>query len=64
MAAPTQSANETYLVSASGDRIPLKASVLKAIKRMLEQKATGKVILHFRSGGHAHTSDEVTYPDE
>lgn len=64
MATQATSTNGVYLVSADGDRIPLKRSLLEAVKRMIENKGTGEVTLHFRTGGHAHTSDKRIYQDQ
>jgi len=64
MAAPATSTNGVYLISADGERIPLKRSVLEAVKRMIDSKGTGEVTMHFRTGGHAHTSDKRVYQDQ
>jgi hypothetical protein len=60
MSAP---ANGVYLVSIDGARIPLKRSALEAIRRMVMDKATGSVILSFKSGGHAGTKAEQVYAE-
>ena len=64
MASPTLSTNGVYLISSDGAKLQLKRSVLDAIRRITEDRGTGKVTLHFRNGGLAHVSDERIYSDE
>jgi hypothetical protein len=63
MATPALSNNGVYIIANDGTKIALKRSVLDAIKKMVDEKGTGEVTLHFRSGGHATTSDRRVYQD-
>jgi hypothetical protein len=64
MATQAQSTNGVYLVSADGSvRIPMKRSVLTAIKRMMDGKESGSVILHFKNGANAGVEDRSVYQE-
>ena len=44
--------NGCYVVSSDGtQKIPLRQSVLRALKRMTDEKLTGSISLHMKSGG-------------
>ena len=61
---PALSSNGVYLVSADGSiKIPMKRSVLTAIKRMMDGKESGPVILHFKNGANAGVEDRSVYQE-
>jgi hypothetical protein len=57
------STNGVYLVSANGDRIPLKESALRAIKRMVESRENGEVVLQFKCGSNAGVTSRTVYSE-
>ena len=55
------STNGCYIVTTDGIRLSIKRSVMQAIKRMIEEKKSGSVTIHFRDGGVSGCEDRTVY---
>lgn len=61
MASTPSNGNGVYIVTTDGIRIPIRRTVLLAIKRMIDEKKTGTVTIDFRDGGIATVRDSTVY---
>jgi hypothetical protein len=63
MPEPSLNSNGCYIVTTEGVKLPIRRTVMVAIRKFMEQKLTGSVQINFRDGGIAAVEDRTVYPN-